>query len=501
MRSGGYRLVRSTVPSCARSENSCPFTRLSTREEEFPPRNFLRMQFGIINWLVLFTFLLVTTFIGHLLKGKQQGLEQYFLGGGQLPWWAVSASIMVSQLSAVTIIAVPGFVFRDGGSLTFLQGTLLGVIVAKVLMMVFFIGPYYEQRIYSPYEFIRKRLGAVPSQMASILFVAGAILGHGVRLLTIAIVLSVVVDVRLELSVLIIGTFAILWTLMGGITTVVWTDLVQFLLVVFGAILACLYLGYALPDGLGGAITQWKASDKLHLWDLSLDPSITWTVWTALICFTIFELAQNSVDQVITQRMMCCRNAVDARKAVLGSVAGIGVTLLMAAIGLGLWSFYQTNPLDPQAAAVLGEQPSRAYPFFVVHQMPIGVSGLIIAAIFAAGISTLDSALLALAETSVNGFYRQHVNRSASETHYLRVSRLAVVFWGVALSVLAYLFARLIASEALLNLAYKAPLVTYGPMLMIAVCALCRRGSPPTMIAGTLVSVTISIALAVAINA
>ncbi len=453
------------------------------------------MQFGIINWLVLFAFLLATTFVGHVLKGKQQGLEHYFLGGGQLPWWAVSASIMVSQLSAVTIIAVPGFVFRNGGSLTFLQGTLLGLVLAKVLMAFLFIGPYYERKIYSPYDFIRNRLGSGQSQIASVLFVAGAILGHGVRLLTVGIVLSVVVDVPLELSVLIIGAFAVLWTLMGGITTVVWTDLVQFVIVVLGAVVACVFLFSALPKSFSGTLTQWEESGKLHLWDWSLDPGVTWTVWTALICFTIFELAQNSVDQVITQRMMCCRNAADARKAVLGSVAGIVVTLLMAAIGLGLWSFYQSSPLAPGTAEALLDQPSRAYPFYVVHQMPNGVSGLIIAAIFAAGISTLDSALLALAETSVNGVYRRYVKCSASEEHYLRASRMAVVLWGVALSGLAYVFASVVANEALLNLAYKAPIVTYGPMLMIAVCALRRWGSLPAIIAGTIVSVTVSVVL------
>ena len=453
------------------------------------------MQFGTLNWLILAAFLLATTLVGHLLKGKQKGLQQYFLGGGQLPWWAVSASIMVSQLSAVTIIAVPGFVFRPNGSLAFLQGTLIGVLLAKLLMITFFIGPYYEQRVYSPYDFICKRLGQGPSQIASSLFVVGAILGHGVRLLTVSLVLSVVVDVRLEVSVFIIGAFAVLWTLMGGITTVVWTDVVQFFMVVVGAIVAAVYLIGAFPEGVSGAYAQWQAHDKLHLWDLSLDPSVTWTVWTALICFTIYELAQNSVDQVITQRIMCCRNANDARKAVLGSVAGIVVAILMAAIGLGLWTFYQENPLDIEAAAILADQPSRAYPFYVVHQLPNGVSGLIIAAIFAAGISTLDSALLALAETSANNFYRLYVNPSASESHYLRVSRFAVIVWGLVLSGLAYLFAQFVASEALLNLAYKAPIITYGPMLMIACCAIMRWGSMTIMLTAAIASVAVSMIL------
>jgi Na+/proline symporter len=250
-----------------------------------------------------------------------------------------------------------------------------------------------------------------------------------------------------------------------------------------------------LPFGLGEAITQLDAAAKLKLIDVSLDPAKTWTLWTCVFCFTIFELAQNSVDQVITQRMMCCRNYKEARKAVLGSLGIVIFSSLMAAVGLGIWLFYQHVPLDAGNAAFLAEQPSRAYPFFVLHQLPVGASGLIVAGIFAAGISTLDSALAALSETCVNGYYRKWINPTASDQHILRVSRISVVIWGLFLSLLAYLAGKLVQNEGLLNLAYKAPVVTYGPMLMIALLALLRRGSFPALAAGAVAAVGTSVAL------
>jgi Na+/proline symporter len=284
---------------------------------------------------------------------------------------------------------------------------------------------------------------------------------------------------------------------MGGITTVIWTDFVLFGVMLLGAIVSLVAIMGGLPFGIAEAVRQLDESAKLKLIDVSTDPAKTWTVWTGLFCFAIFELAQNSVDQVITQRMMCCRDHKEARKAVLGSLGIVVFTLLMSSVGLGVWLHYQHHTLDAKAAAFLAEQPSRAYPYFVVHELPVGVSGLLIAGIFAAGISTLDSALAALSETTVNGIYRKWIRRDADEQRCLRVSRLSVVAWGVVLGVLAYLGARLVQNEGLLNLAYKVPVVTYGPLLMIALFALFRRGSFPAILTGVLASVALALTLLV----
>lgn len=458
------------------------------------------MTFGWINWCVVAAVVLGTTLLGHLLKGKSTGVEGFFLGGRNLPWWAVSASIMASQISAVTVIAVPGAIFAQGGNLLFLQGTLLGFIVAKFLMSWLFVKAYYERQIYSPYDFIGNRLGPGSAHLSRGLFLGGAILGHGVRLLTVAMLLGVVVDMPIGQSVLIMGVFAVIWTLMGGITTVIWTDFILFCIILAGAVVSLLVIIGGLPMGIAEAVRELDEAAKLKLIDVSTNPAKTWTVWTGLICFTIFELAQNSVDQVITQRMMCCRNYKEARKAVLGSLGIVLFTLLLAAVGLGVWLFYQHQKPDAAAIAFLAERPSRAFPYFIMHELPVGVSGLLIAGIFAAGISTLDSALAALSETTVNGIYRKWVRPAATDDECMRMSRIWVVVWGLILCLLAYLAGKLVQNEGLLNLAYKVPVLTYGPLLMIAIFALSRRGSFRSILTGAAASVASAMTLLILIR-
>ncbi len=458
------------------------------------------MGFGWTNWGVVIAFILLTTWLGHRLNRDSNGLDGFFLGGNGLPWWAVSCSIMASQLSAVTIIAVPGVLFKPGGNLLFLQGTLIGFVIAKLLMVGLFIKPFYEKKIYSPYDFIEDRLGAKTSNLSRALFAVSAIFGHGIRLLTVALVLSVVVGIPIGQSILLIGVFAVIWTLMGGIATVIWTDFIMFVVIVGGAILSLVFILKGVPVSLFEMVQQLDEAAKLRLLSVSTDPRATWTVWTSIFCFTIFELAQNSVDQVITQRMMCCRNEHEAKKAILGSLSIVCITLLMSLVGLGVWLFYQHNPMSAADAAFLGEQASRAYPFFVVSELPTGVSGLVIAAIFAAGISTLDSALAALSETTVHGFYLKFIRPKATDAQTMKVTKASVVAWGVGLCGLAYLAGHLVQNEGLLNLAYKAPVVTYGPLLMIALFALKRRGAFAGLLAGTLVAMAVAIGLLVSVS-
>ncbi|MFM7180724.1 MAG: sodium:solute symporter family transporter [Verrucomicrobiales bacterium] len=453
------------------------------------------MNFGWINWAVLAFFAVGTTFLGHLLKGKQSGMDDFFLGGRSLPWWAVSGSIMATQISAVTIIAVPGAIFRPGGNLLYLQGTLFGFVLAKLLMVLLFVKPFYERKIYSPYDFIENRLGAKAADLSRGLFLVSAILGHGLRLLAVALVLSVVVNMPISQSVFIIGLFAIVWTLMGGITTVIWTDFIMFALMLAGAIISVVTILGGLPIGISKAITELDQAAKMKLIDVSLDPAKTWTLWTGLFCFAIFELAQNSVDQVVTQRMICCRNANEARKAVLGSLGIVFFSLLTAALGLGLWLYYQHFPLDGGAAAFVAENKDAVYPYFIIHALPVGLSGLIIAAIFAAGISTLDSALAALSETTVNGIYRKWIRPDASESQCLRLSKFSVIGWGVVLSLLAYVAGSLSKGGGLLVLAYKLPVLTYGPLLMIALFALARRGKFAVLLPATVAAIATALVI------
>ncbi len=450
-------------------------------------------SFGWINWTVLILFLLGTTYVGHRLRGDNSKMEGFFLGGRSIPWWAVAASLIATKTSALTFIAVPGFIFALDGDLRYLQITI-GMILGNVLMAVIFIKAYYEEKIYSPYDFIENRLGVKISHLSRLLFFAGVILSQAVRLLATALVLSVITGLSLPNCILIMGVFAVVWAIMGGITTVIWTDFVQWAIYTSGAIIVVFWLTDMIPDGLPGILGIADEQAKLTLIDLSLDPTATYTLWVGLIGMAIFELGQNAIDQVVTQRALCCKNQKEAQKAVYASAFGALTFYLMAFVGLGLVAFYTLHPPEGIAAELLASEPDRVFPLFLVEQIPPGLSGLLIASIFAAGISTLDSALTALSQTTVSGGYQRYIRKDATEKHYLRVSRALIIFWAAILCGLA-LFFHLFSTEGLLNLGLQVPGYVYGALLGIALLALWRKGSTLGIAIGTVLSVVVVIVL------
>lgn len=450
-------------------------------------------SFGLINWTVLVVFLLGTTWVGHRLRGDSTRLDGFFLGGRNIRWWAVAASLIATKTSALTFIAVPGFIFAAGGDLRYLQITL-GMILGNVLMAVVFIRAYYEEKIYSPYDFMENRLGTGVSQLARLLFFAGVILSQAVRLLATALVLSVITGLSLPVCIVILGVFAVVWAVMGGITTVIWTDFVQWGIYTLGAIIVVFWLTGSIPDGLPGVLAIADEHAKLRLLDLSLDPSATYTLWVGLVGMAVFELGQNAIDQVVTQRALCCANAREAQKAMYAAAFGALTFYLMAFVGLGLVAFYALNPPDAVAAGMLAVQPDRVFPLYLVQQVPPGLSGLLIASIFAAGISTLDSALTALAQTTVAGGYQRYIRPAAPERHYLRVSRGLIVVWAAVLCGLALAF-HYYSTQGLLDLGLRVPGYVYGALLGIALLALWRRGTPLGIGVGVAAGIGVVLAL------
>jgi SSS family transporter len=448
-------------------------------------------DFGVVDWVVLVAFLLGTTFVGHALRGDTSRLEGFFLGGRAIPWWAVAASLMSSKTSALTFIAVPGFIFATGGDLRYLQITF-GMVVGNVLMARVFIPAYYEERIYSPYDFMENRLGTAVSQLARLLFFVGVVLSQSVRLLATALVLSVISGLSMPTCIVLMGIFGVVWSIIGGITTVIWTDVVQWAIYTLGAVVAVVAVTNVVPGGVTGILAIADQRAKLAFIDLSLDPTKTYTLWAGVVGMGFLELGQSAIDQVVTQRSLCCANAREAQKAFYASIIGALTFVLMAFVGLGLVAFYALNPPPGATAELLGRQADRVFPLFLVEQMPAGLSALLIASIFAAG--AINSALAALSQTSVSGVYQRYIRPQASERHYLAVSRLLIVGWAAVLAGLALVFHRS-NSQGLLNLGLRVPGYVYGALLGIALLALWRRGTVPGIVIGVVASLAAVLAL------
>jgi SSS family transporter len=446
-----------------------------------------QVVFGWINWTILIGALAAITIAGHLLRGRNASMHDFFLGGRNIPWWAVSGSIIATQTSALTFISVPAAVFMKGGNLTYLQMTF-GFIIGNILMALIFVKPYYDREIFSPYDFIGNRLGLRVSQMARFLFICGAVMSQGVRLLSTGLILSVVTGFSLNICIFIIFVFAVIWTLSGGIKTVIWTDVIQAAIFIFGAIFCLLWTIRMIPGPIGEILSIADNQAKLVLFDLSTDPRKTYTLWVGLLGSSIFQLGQDAIDQVSTQRIMCCRNHREAQKAVIFASAGSLLSFIMLAVGVALVVFYTVNPIPEAMAALVAKEPDRIFPYFIVTRIPPGVSGLMILSLFAAGISTLDSALAALSQTFIAGVYRPYIRKEASERHYIRISRWAIVLSGLCLALIARGF-HSFAGKGLLQLGFIAPGFVYGALLGISLLALMGRGTGRTIIIGILCSV------------
>ncbi len=420
---------------------------------------------------MLVAYLVFTTVLGAKLAGKQATIRDFFLGGRKLPWPAVTGSIIATEISAVTFLGVPAIVCAKDGDFTYLQ-LAIGAILARVIIGVWFVPAFYEREIYSPYDYMGNRLGRPARSVTTGLFMLGAVLGQSVRVLLTAVVLELMTGLPLGVSIWIIGAMAVAWTLLGGITTVIWTDVVQFVVFAIGIVAALVYVCIELPGGWDGMVSVAAEAGKFRLWNFSTDPNVAFTIWAALIANTVMCLNAYGTDQLVAQRMFCCKGPRQARIAIIVSSVGQLVTLAALFVGIGLFAYYQHHPLTGEAADLVAERGDRIFPVFILQQMPRGLVGLIIAGVFAAAISSLDSVLAALSQTVISGFYRPWREGSAGvppasegsagvppanessagvppanhdgvgsgegdDRHYVFVSKLLVVAWGIALCAMA----------------------------------------------------------------
>ncbi|MDG1357616.1 MAG: hypothetical protein P8P36_05430 [Akkermansiaceae bacterium] len=451
------------------------------------------------DWVVVAGYMVFTTVLGHRLSGKQSNIKDFFLGGKTLPWWSVSGSMIATEISALTFIGVPGMVYALAGDWTYLQWGF-GSIIARFAVAYWLIPLYYEKEIYSPYDFMGNRLGEGARRLVTGLFALGSILGQSVRVLVTAIILQVVTGMDARLCIVIIGAVAILWTFMGGMQTVIWTDVIQFCLFIFGGVLAMVLLVNELSWSqiveLNQVTVDGQDKDKLQWLDFTTpfqEPSLRYTMWVALIAMPFQNFTAFGVDQLNTQRMFCCGNIKDARKAMCWSSISIMVTVLMLAVGAGLFAWYQVNEPSELIAASF-EKGNNVFPTWITMEVAPGLSGLILAGAFAAAISSLDSILAALSQTSLSVIYgRDKLEAEGKGQEMVRLSRIVVCVWGVILTAAGLGLWAVYENNKdsdLIGLAFGMVAYTYGPLLgVLAAAILPIKVDTKGLIVGTILSV------------
>lgn len=429
-------------------------------------------QLTLIDMLVIIALMGWVTWYGHRLSGRINDRHSFFQAGGALPWWAVSASIVATLVSSVTFISVPAAVFRDGGNLTYFQ-VILGLALGKLVIAWLVAKPFYESRgIHTSYEYIGARIDRATGELSMVIGLVLNVINSGIKLLTASLVLDVITGWGLPACAAVIVLIGILWSVLGGLKTVIWTDLLLFVIFTGGAVFALVYIWWRLEQDPFSALAWLDGEAKLILFDFTTDLSVRYSIWAGVFGSICLTLAQ-STTQGTWQRVRACRSLRDARKAYGFSALFYVMHLLVLGLGLGLAVFYHEAGISPELAQALVDSPDRIFPHFIATELPLGIAGLFIAAIFAAAISTLDTALTESADISIRHFYERYARTDKNEGHYLFAARCALVLWG-AIFYGASLFFSAYSAEGLLDLTFKLPNYVVG--ILFATILLARYG-------------------------
>ncbi len=388
--------------------------------------------------------------IGVHFTRKQRDASDYFLGRHSIPWWAVMLSIVATETSALTVISIPGLGART--DLTFLQ-LPFGYLIGRVGVALWLMPGYFRGEQQTAYERLEARFGSSTRRLASVLFMVIRSLGDSVRVFATAIPLTIVTGWSIPVSIVVVAVVTVAYTWAGGIKAVIWVDVMQMGIYTLAAF-ATIAVAASMAGGVDAVLGPALAAGKLKVLNWSPSFSATYTVAGGLVGGALLSAASHGTDHLIVQRLLSTRTLRDANKALIGSgVLVIGQFAIFLLVGTFLWA------VGAQDTSVSGDE---IFPMFVVSNLPPGVSGLVIAGILAAAMSTVSSSLNSLASATTHDFYAPLKRRSEPE-HLLTVGRWATVGWAVVLIGGALSFKS--SDQPVVELALSIASITYGGLL------------------------------------
>ena len=396
--------------------------------------------FSFWDYAVMVGYVLGIAAVGFYVtfKSKEKSTKDYLLGGKGIPWWAISISMMVTLFSAISFLAVPEEAYKNGMRLW-----LMGIIGIPFIPLAFwmFLGFYYRLGSFTPYSYIEQRFDGSVRFMASILFLVQRGLYLAVVVYVSARAFKSAVGWDVYFTILFVGILGTLYTVMGGMRAVVWTDVLQFFVlagsVLFVAIFVCCKV-----DGGFGEIISYSFSHghgfNLNSSFLSIDPKERVTLWWMIIGTLGATLNYYATDQLMIQRLLSTKDYKSAKLATLTNIPlGMITGLLFWFIGLGLFVYYNTA-----GAEILKQIPKgiQVFPYFIASELPVPMPGLIMAGLLAAIMSTIDSGISSLATVCCKDVYKRFINPEANEYDELKVAKIMTLFWGVFMIVGALMF-------------------------------------------------------------
>lgn len=396
----------------------------------------VRTRFGTANYWVLGIYLLALATMGFYFARREQSADDFFRAGGRIPWWAAGVSIFGTQLSAITFMAVPAKTFATDWRFLTLN---IGIVIVAPLIAYLFLPFFRRLNVTTAYEYLEMRFSLAVRLVASAQFVLYQLGRIGIVLFLPSLALSVVTGIDVTVCILVMGILCIFYTALGGIEAVIWTDVIQVVLLLGGALLCIGIIVVDLPAGWSEAVATAESAGKLRTFDFRLDFTAA-TFWVLIFGGVGQSLVGYGTDQAVVQRYLTTKNEAMARRGIWFNAAlTMPATVLFFALGTAIYVFFQSRPEELSPAI---SQPDAIFPWFIVSQLPDGVAGILIGGLFAAAMSSLDSSMNSVATAVTTDFYRRFHPQAADRT-YLNIARWVTVVVGSLGTAVALLMAEL----------------------------------------------------------
>jgi len=418
--------------------------------------------FDSADWLVIAVYLVGIILFGLWFGKDQKNTRDYFLGSKNIPWWGIGLSIVAAETSALTIIGVPGMAYA--GNIGFIQ-MIAGYVIARIILAVVMVPHYLRGEIYSPYQLFANTLGQSGRRMAGGLFLLSETLAAGVRVYVACIPIQLLLGIQILPAIVLFVSLSLLYTYVGGVKAVIWTDAVQFGLFLAGGLFTLLYIPQLFDGGFKEVFSVAARQGKLDWLNTHFSLAKPFNIWMGVIGGTVMVMSSHGAEQLIVQRVLACRSVADRRKAlVLSAVLIFPLFLIFLLVGAMLWVYYQKFPMAiplPETRPGI-KATDYVYPIFMLTAVPNVLKGFLIVAILSAAMSSVSSALTSLASVATMDFVQAILTKGRSEEFYLRFSKLSTVGWAALLILVAVLTQHV---ESVLNAAFNLRGLTSGALL------------------------------------
>jgi SSS family transporter len=385
---------------------------------------------GVLNIAVIVLYFCVLAWMGFYFSRKQKTTDDYFRGGGRLPWWAVGLSIFGTSLSAITFMAIPAKAYATDWSYIWFNA---GILMVVPLLFALFIPFYRSLNVTTAYEYLERRFNYLVRALCSVAFILFQIGRMGVVLFLPAIAINVVAGIDIFVCIALMGILSLLYTMTGGIEAVVWTDALQVVILLGGALLAVVTIVCQIPDGMTDILSEAIADHKFNLGDFRFDLRQP-TLWTVLIATFFTNVTTYGTDQTMVQRYMTTATESQARRSVLtNALLSIPATLLFFFVGTALYVFYKHHPAD---LSLTISDADAIFPWYICSQLPPGVAGLLISGILAAAMSTLSSSMNSASTAYVVDIHRKIFGAQRESLHTARIATLVLGLMGIVFALM-----------------------------------------------------------------